>query len=81
MKSKRMRVAALAACLVVLLAGSSVELLARGGQGTFYNPSIYNNTRRTMSRRAAARAALRKKRLKKKRAARHAHTSHRANHR
>lgn len=65
MKNKRMRVAALAACMVVLLAGGGVELLARAPQGTFYNPNIYNNTRRTMSNRAAARAALRRKRAKR----------------
>lgn len=65
MKNKRMRGAALAACLVVLLAGSGVELLARAPQGTFYNPNIYNRTRRSMSNRAAARAALRRKRAKR----------------
>ncbi|HEX8293910.1 MAG TPA: hypothetical protein VF570_19245 [Pyrinomonadaceae bacterium] len=65
MKKKRMRVAALAACLLVMLAGSAVGSLARVRQGTFYNPNIYNNTRRTMSNRAAMRAALRKKRAKR----------------
>jgi len=81
MKSLRVKVAALAVCGWLLLAGGGVELLARGRQITVYNPGVYNRTRRTMSNRAAARAALRKKRLKKKRAARRAHTTHRANHR
>lgn len=65
MKSMRMRVAALAACCVMLVAGGAVELLARGRQITVYNPGVHSRTRRTMSSRAAARAALRKKRHKR----------------
>lgn len=64
MKSLRMRVAALAACCM-LLSGGGVELLARGRQVSVYNPGVYNRTRRSMSNRAAMRAALRRKRAKK----------------
>ena len=79
MKVLKVKVAALAVCWL-LLAGCGVELLARGRQGTFYNPNIYSRTRQTMSNRAAVRAALRKKRLKnKKKAVRARRAARRAN--
>ena len=77
MKGLRIKVAALAVCWLLLAGG--VELLARGRQGTFYNPNIYSRTRQSMSNRAAVRAALRRKRLKKAKAKRARRAARRAN--